>query len=113
MNRKERRLALRTAFQSRATELIVVEDFVDKLARPKTKELVSAIARWGANPEKKILLILAEKTETTETVFLSGRNVANLKILPANNINIFDVLAADYIVTTTEALTKIQEVYGD
>ncbi len=110
MNRKERRLAFRTAFQSRAEELIVVEDFADKLPRPKTKELASAIARWGVKPETKVLLILAEKTEM---VYLSGRNIANLKILPANNLNVFDVLAADHIVTTTEALAKIQEVYGD
>jgi large subunit ribosomal protein L4 len=47
MNRKERRLALRTAFQSRAEDLIVVEEFVDQLPRPKTKELVGAFARWG------------------------------------------------------------------
>lgn len=110
MNRKERRLALRTALASRAEDLIVVEEFADKLPRPKTKELVAAIARLGVQPEAKVLLILSE---LSETVYLSARNVANLKLLAANQLNVFDLLNADKIVTTPSAMTKIQEVYGD
>lgn len=110
MNRKERRLALRTAFQSRSEDLIVVEEFADKLAQPKTKELLSAIARWGVGADSKVLLIVSERNET---VYLSARNVANLKLISATNLNVFDLLAADKIVTTTTALAKIQEVYGE
>ncbi|HEY9796484.1 MAG TPA: 50S ribosomal protein L4 [Leptolyngbyaceae cyanobacterium] len=110
MNRKERRLALRTAFQSRADDLIVVEDFVDQLPRPKTKELVGAIARWGIKAESKVLLILPE---LQEMVYLSARNLSTVKLIGATNLNVYDVLAADKIVTTNTALAKIQEVYGD
>jgi len=110
MNRKERRLALRTAFQSRADDLIVVEDFADKLARPKTKELVGAIARWGVDPNAKVLLILSEKQEN---VYLSARNIVNVKLISANNLNISDLLIADKIVTTSSALAQVQEVYSD
>lgn len=110
MNRKERRLALRTAFQGRAEDLAVVEDFVDQLPRPKTKELVAAIARWGIEPNAKVLLILPEKQEI---VYLSGRNIANLKLAVASHLNVFDLLNADRIVVTASALSKIQEVYHD
>ncbi len=110
MNRKERRLALTTALQSRAEDLIVVENFADKLPRPKTKELIEAIARWGVEPESKVLLILHDKQEN---VYLSARNVPYLKLIPANSLNVYDLLNADKIVTTAEALAKIQEVYGD
>ncbi len=110
MNRKEKRLALRTAFQSRADELKVVEDFTDKLPRPKTKELLAAIARWGIDPTAKILLILPQKDEM---VYLSARNIANLQLIWANQLNIVDLLKADYIVATSSALAKIQEVYSD
>ena len=110
MNRKERRLALRTAFFSRAEDMIVVEEFADKLPRPKTKELVEAIARWGVEPNSKVLLILSEREEN---VYLSARNVAKMKIIPATQLNIFDLLAADKIVTTPSALVKIQEVYSE
>lgn len=110
MNRKERRLALRTAFQSRIDSLIVVQDFADQLPRPKTKELVAAIARWGIEPGAKILLILPERLEN---VYLSARNIDRLRLISATNLNIFDILNTDYIVTTPSALEKIQEVYNN
>lgn len=110
MNRKERRLALRTALASRAADMIVVEEFSEKLPRPKTKELMSAIARWGIQTEEKTLLILSERSEN---IYLSARNVAKLKLISADSLNIFDLLHADKIVTTPSALAKIQEVYGE
>lgn len=110
MNRKERRLALRTAFQNRMEDLIVVEDFADQLSRPKTKELLQAMSRWGIDPESKVLLIVAERDEN---VYLSARNLSRLKLISAGNLNIYDILAADQILATQSALSKIQEVYGD
>ncbi len=110
MNRKERRLALRTAFQSRVADLIVVEDFTAQLPRPKTKEMVQALSRWGIEPDKKVLIIMAERNET---VYLSARNIEKLRLISANNLNVFDLLAADHIVATPAALEKIQEVYGE
>ncbi|KKD39356.1 50S ribosomal protein L4 [Limnoraphis robusta] len=110
MNRKERRLALRTALQSRTADIVVVEEFLEQLPRPKTKDLVAAMSRWGVGAESKVLLILPEKQEN---VYLSGRNIARMRICLADSINVYDILNADYIVTTPAALEKIQEVYGD
>jgi large subunit ribosomal protein L4 len=110
MNRKERRLALRTALSSRAADMIVVEDFASELPRPKTKELMAAISRWGVEPEAKVLLILPERTQN---VYLSARNIAKVKLIAANQLNIYDLLNADKIVTTASAIEKIQEVYSD
>lgn len=110
MNRKERRLALRTAFQSRTDDLIVVEDFAEQLPQPKTKELLGAIKRWGINPESKVLLILPQPEEM---VYLSARNLSTVKLILATHLNVYDILAADKIVTTSSALAKIQEVYSD
>lgn len=109
MNRKERRLALRTALQSRAHDLVVVEDFIDQLTKPKTKELVNAISRWGIEPSEKTLLVIAEPHDAT---YLSARNVANLKLILASNLNVYDLLAADRLVITDSAFKMIQEVYG-
>lgn len=109
MNRKERRLALRTAFQGRVDDLVVVQDFADKLPRPKTKDLVQALTGWGVEPESKVLLILAERSEN---IYLSARNIEKLRLISASNLNVFDLLAADRIVVTAPALEKIQEVYG-
>jgi large subunit ribosomal protein L4 len=111
LNRKERRLALRTAFVSRIDDLIVVQEFSNDLSRPKTKELVAALARWGAAPESKSLLILSEIADT-DNVYLSARNIENLKLIAADQLNVFDLLHADKIVITASALEKIQEVYS-
>jgi large subunit ribosomal protein L4 len=110
MNRKERRLALRTAFQSRAGELVVVEPFTENFPRPKTKDLMAAIARWGVDPQAKVLLIVPEKDDN---VYLSARNVENVKLILATSLNVYDLLAADTIIATAAALEKIQEVYSD
>ncbi|MBE9169499.1 50S ribosomal protein L4 [Pleurocapsales cyanobacterium LEGE 06147] len=110
MNRKERRLALRTAFSSRAEDLIVVENFAEQLSRPQTKEIVAALERWGVEGVSKVLLIL---TEIPENIYLSARNLSRVKLLKATSLNIYDVLEADKILTTTEALAQIQEVYSD
>jgi large subunit ribosomal protein L4 len=109
LNRKERRLALRTALVSRIDDLIVVEEFSNELTRPKTKELIAALARWGAEPENKILLILSE---IAENIHLSARNVENLKLIAADQLNVYDLLHADKIIVTASALEKIQEVYS-
>lgn len=111
MNRKERRLALRTALMSRAESLIVVESFGDEqLPRPKTKEFLAALSRWGIESGEKVLLILSE---IPENVSLSARNLSSVKIIKATSLNVYDILAADKIVTTSDALDKIQEVYND
>jgi large subunit ribosomal protein L4 len=110
MNRKERRLALRTALQSRVEDLIVVQDFGDQLPRPKTKEMAQALITWGVEPDAKVLMILGDRNEN---VYLSARNIGNLRLMSASNLNVFDLMAADQIVATASAIAKIQEVYND
>ena len=110
MNKKERRLALRTAFQSRTEDLIVVEEFAEQFPRPKSKELLSAIARWGIDANKKVLLILPEPQLN---VYLSGRNIELVNVILATSLNVYDVLAADKIIVTSTAIAKIQEIYGE
>ncbi|TAO04145.1 MAG: 50S ribosomal protein L4 [Phormidium sp. SL48-SHIP] len=110
MNRKERRLALRTAFQSRSEDLIVVEEFAEEFPRPKTQDLAAALKRWGVESEQKALLILPE---LPDNIYLSARNLERLKVITATNLNVYDLLHADTIITTAAGLTKIHEVYND
>lgn len=110
MNRKERRLALRTAFQSRIADLVVVEDFGVNLDRPKTKDMLAAFSRWGVVAGAKVLVILADRDENA---YLSLRNVAGVKVITSGNLNMFDLLNADQIVVTASAIDSIKEVYGD
>lgn len=110
MNRKERRLALRTAFLGCADSLVVVQDFASELSQPKTKEIIAALDRWGVDSSEKILLVTAEKDDT---VTRSVRNIPNVKLIAATNLNIYDILNAEHLIVTASALDKIQEVYGE
>lgn len=110
MNRKERRLALRTAFAARVEDLVVVENFGAELERPKTQEVVSALGRWGIDTKQKVLMILKD---VSDNVNLSTRNIAKVKLIKSTNLNVADLLHADKIVVSQAALTDIQEVYGD
>ena len=109
MNRKERRLALRTAFISREADLIVVEDFAINLSQPKTKELCQALERWGVTLGKKTLIITERKEAN---VVLSARNIQKLQLIAADQLNIFDIINSEKIVVTRSAIAKIHAVYG-
>ncbi len=109
MNRKERRLALRTALMSRVEDTLVVQNFAEFLPSPKTREIADALNRWGIEPEQKVLLIIEEKLET---VYLSVRNMPFVKLIMADQLNIFDLVNADKIVITEGAIAKIQAVYS-
>ncbi|MEB3321603.1 MAG: 50S ribosomal protein L4 [Synechococcaceae cyanobacterium] len=110
MNRKERRLALRTALMSRLDDAVVVKGFAAGLDSPKTREITAALQRLGIEANAKVLLVL---DGASEAVRLSVRNLPRVKLIAADQLNVFDLLNADTIVLGEEALAKIQEVYGD
>ena len=110
MNRKERRLALRTALMARLDDLIVVKGFGTGLDTPKTREITAALGRFGIEAGTKVLLIL---DGASEAVKLSVRNLEKVKLIAADQLNVFDLLHAGKLVVSEEALAKIQEVYGD
>ena len=110
MNRKERRLALRTALMSRIDDIIVVKGFGADLKAPKTKEITAALSRFGIADGAKVLVIL---DNASDAVRLSVRNLEKVKLIAADQLNVFDLLNANSLVVGEEALAKIQEVYGD
>jgi large subunit ribosomal protein L4 len=110
MNRKERRLALRTALMSRVADIVAVKGFASELETPKTREITAALGRFGIEADTKVLLIL---DNASEAVRLSVRNLEKVRLIAADQLNVFDLLHASKLVVSEEALAKIQEVYGD
>ena len=110
MNRKERRLALRTALMARIDDVTVVKDFGTAIETPKTREIVDALGRLGIAADAKVLIVL---TDPSEAVRRSVRNLEKVKLISANQLNVFDLLHANALVLGEEALATIQEVYGD
>jgi large subunit ribosomal protein L4 len=110
MNRKERRSALRTALMARVDDITVVKDFGTSLEAPKTREITEALGRLGIAADTKVLIVL---TNPSEMVRRSVRNLDKVKLISANHLNVFDLLHANSLVVGEDALTTIQEVYGD
>ena len=110
MNRKERRLALRTALMSRIEDMTVVKDFGASLETPKTREIIDALSRLGIAAEAKVLIVL---TTPADVVRRSVRNLEKVKLIAADQLNVFDLLHANALVLGEDALATIQEVYGD
>ena len=105
-NRKERRLALKSALSDKAMEnaIIVVENIA--LETPKTKEMMSVLENLKV-ADKKVLLVVNEFEDNT---ILASRNVQNLVLISAEEINVLDVIGTDVMVITEEALKKVEEV---
>ncbi len=110
MNRKERRLALRTALMARFNDVIAVKDFTSNLKVPKTKEIKDFLFRLGISANSKVLIILSEPSEV---ILKSVRNLEKVKLIPAEHLNVFDLLNANSLIISENAFIKIKEVYGD
>ena len=108
MNRKERRLALRTALMSRTSDIQTVEDFGSSLTTPKTKEIVNGLDRLGIDKTKKILIIL---DNPSTNIRKSIHNIPNIKLVLADQLNVFDILNANQLIIGNSAIEKIKEVY--
>ena len=110
MNRKERRLALRTALMARLEDLMVVKDFGTTLKTPKTSEISAALTRLGIASNSKVLIILSKPSDIIKR---SVRNLEKVKLISADQLNVFDLLHANSLVLGEDALAIIQEVYGN
>tara|TARA_B100000214_G_scaffold191707_1_gene138523 strand:- start:298 stop:933 length:636 start_codon:yes stop_codon:yes gene_type:complete len=110
MNRKERRLALRTAFMSRISDAKIIKDFGLKLEVPKTNEIVALLKRVGIQSDGKILIILKNPSQIVKR---SIRNLEKVKLISADQLNVFDLLNANSLVIGEDALSTIKEVYSN
>ena len=110
MNRKERRLALRTALMSRISDAKIIKDFGSKLEVPKTSEILALLKRVGIDSDQKILIILKQPSEIIKR---SIRNLEKIKLISADQLNVFDLLNANSLVIGEDALSTIKEVYGN
>jgi large subunit ribosomal protein L4 len=106
MPQKARQLALRSALSARASQLVLVKDF-STIAEPKTKLMVSALK--SLNVSGKVLIIADIKAEENKNLALSARNIPSVKLLLPTNLNVKDLLEADYVVMTEAAVKEITE----
>lgn len=103
-NRKERRLALKSAVVSKLEDFVVIDEL--KVSTPKTKEMVNILK--GLKLDNVNTLIVVK--ELDENLILASRNLANVLLLEAKEINVLDLVAAKKVLTTKEGLEAIEEV---
>ncbi len=106
LNKKEKRLALKSALTSRLQEnkLIVVDEL--KFDEIKTKNFVNVMNNLKA---EKALVVL---NENDANVVLSARNIPTVKTALTNTINVYDILKYNTLILTKDAVATIEEVYA-
>ena len=105
-NRKERRIAIKSALSDKVAlkELMVVENLT--VSTPKTKEMIGILESLKV-VDKKVLLVVKEYDDN---LILASRNLQNVVLILADEINVLDIVATDVMIVTEEALKYIEEV---
>ncbi len=105
--KKVKRLALKSALTSKVRdgEMLLVDAL--KFESPKTKEMVKVLENLKAG--KKVLVVINGSDENT---IKSAKNIPGVKTIPANLLNVYDVLKYHHLLVTQDALTKVEEVFA-
>ncbi len=107
VNKKVKRLALKSALSSKVQEenLVVLDSMT--MDAYKTKTVAAMLNALGA--EKKALIVLPS---VDEKLIKSARNIPGVKTAQVNTINVYDILNADKLIVLKDAVAKIEEVYA-
>ena len=107
VNKKEKRLAIKSCLSSKVLEnqLVVVDSLPFK--EIKTKEMAKTLTNLKV--EGKTLILLPEKNETVQK---SARNIEGVKTTLVNTINVYDLLKYNNLVVTLDTVKKLEEVYA-
>lgn len=106
INKKEKRLAVKSALSDKVEtgKMVIVDDF--QISQPKTKEIAKVLANLELQG-KKTLIILPGKDEA---LYKSARNIPRVKTLVSQALNIYDLVNYEYIIMTKEAVKAVEEV---
>lgn len=108
LNKKLKQLARKSAlsYKAKGEAITVVDNF--SLEAPKTKEFIAITKNLGLEG-KKMLVVLPE---SNLTVSLSARNLQNVKVVPAQNLNTYDVMNAAVLVMAAESVEAVNQMFG-
>ncbi len=106
MPQKARKLALKSALSAREAQLVVVKDF-STITEPKTKLMAEALKSLNVNG--KVLVIADLQAAENQYLELAARNIPSVKLILPSNINVKDVLEADFVVITESAVNELTE----
>lgn len=110
LNQKERKLAFQTLLYSKRKNIFVINDLEQIIETPKTSTFCNICQNCRVSLNKKLLIIVSKKTQVLK---LSTRNIKNIELISASNLNTFSLLKTEQILLTPEAINEIKEIYCD
>ena len=108
LNKKERCLILQTLLYNKRNFISVIENLENTIEVPKTKIFSDLCQKFEINLDQKTLIIVGTKTVPLK---LATRNLKNVELISASNLNSLSLLAAKQIILTTDAINVIKEIY--
>ena len=108
LNKKERRLAVQTLLYNKRNNISVIDNLEDAIDSPKTKLFFDICKNCDVELNQKVLVIVSKKTTPLK---LSIRNMKNVELISASNLNTLSILKAKQILLTPLAVNEIKEIY--
>jgi len=110
LNKKERKLALQTLLYNKRNNVLIIDGLEESVTNPKTKILGNILKKCRVQLGEKVLLIVSKKTIPIK---LSVRNIKNVELISASNLNTLSLLKAKQILLTPSAINDIKETFCD
>jgi len=110
LNKKERRLALKTLFYNKKNNIIIIKDIENIIQESKTRNFVQMCENCNINLNQKVLIIVLKKTLPLK---LATQNLKNVELTLASNLNTFSLLKANQIILSLLSINNIKETYCD
>lgn len=112
INKKEKQLALRTLIYNKFKKTIIVENINDYFHTPNTKLVLQLIKKFGLDIKNKERLLIIVNAKN-KNLYLSVRNLVNIELISADQLNVLALIKADQLLITIDALNKIHTRYND
>lgn len=108
LNKKERKLSLQTLLYNKKNNLLIVDKLEDNFESLKTKIFLQLCHNFQIDIDQKILVIVSTKTKFLKT---ATRNIKNVELISADQLNTFSLIKAQQILITTSAVNLIKETF--
>jgi len=110
LNKKERKLSLQTLLYNKRNNISIIDNLEMNVNLPKTKTFYNICKNCGISLDQKILVVTSKKTASLK---LATRNIKNVELISASNLNTFSLLKAKQVLITPLAINEIKEIYCD
>jgi large subunit ribosomal protein L4 len=109
VNSKEKKIAIGTLLFNKLIQTITIPEIEFSLSHPRTQLVKKKIHDLGIDPKNRVLIIVQKKEYN---LYLASRNLPNVELVQANQINIISLLKSQNIIVTREGLSTIEETYN-